>query len=262
MTAARALRRADRREGQAGVRGLARGACLAPALALLAAGCASIEQPGGATSVGAQVWRFDNLQRIGGVVARTEGDPRIVATEKGPAVEFDGVNDAMFIATHPLAGAQQFTAEAIFRPDGGAFEQRWLHLAEATEDAPAGADPPVPPSGPRMLFEIRVVGDRWYLDAFTKGPGYDKALMAPEKTFPVGQWYHVAQVYDGRTYRSYVNGELQAEAEIAFQPQGPGHSSVGTRINRRDYFNGAVLSARFTPSALTPDQFMRSAITN
>jgi len=113
-----------------------------------------------------------------------------------------------------------------------------------------------------MMFEIRVVGDRWYLDAFTTGPGYNKALVVPEKTFPVGRWYHVAQVYDGRTYRSYVDGELQAQADIPFHPQGPGHASLGTRINRRDYFKGAVLSARFTRLALSPEQFTRELPTD
>ncbi|WP_347302221.1 LamG domain-containing protein [Croceibacterium sp. TMG7-5b_MA50] len=205
----------------------------------------------------ATIWRFDDLRRIGGAPVRVEGDPQIVRTDAGPAVRFDGADDALFIESHPLAGARQFTVEAVFRPDGGEFAQRWLHLAEQTADAPEGAYPPVPPSGPRMLFEIRVVGTSWYLDAFTTGPGYNKALIVPEKTFPVGRWYHVAQVYDGRTYRSYVDGVLQAEADIAFQPQGAGYASLGTRINRRDYFNGAVLSARFTAAALTPDQFTR-----
>ena len=31
-----------------------------------------------------------------------------------------------------------------------------------------------------------MVKDRWYLDAFTTGPGYNKTLAVPEKTFPVG----------------------------------------------------------------------------
>ncbi|MNE93475.1 hypothetical protein D3C80_1913320 [compost metagenome] len=65
----------------------------------------------------------------------------------------------------------------------------------------------------------------------------------------------MAQTFDGTTYRAFVNGELQTEADIAFKPQGPGRSSVGTRINRVNYFNGAVREARFTPRALTPDQF-------
>lgn len=228
---------------------------LALLLALACAACAPHAAPQPAPQ-GSILWRFDSLERIGGLPVRVEGDPELVETPSGGAVAFDGDQDALFLPQHPLAGAATFTFEAIFRPDGGPFEQRWFHLAEASADAPAGADPLVHPSGPRFLFEIRVVEDGWYLDAFVAGPGYSRALMAPEKRHPLGRWYHVAQVYDGRTYRSYVNGVLQAEAEIAFAPQGAGHASVGTRINRRDYFHGAVLAARFTPRALSPAQFL------
>lgn len=172
-------------------------------------------------------------------------------------MRFDGVDDALFIERHPLAGATTFTIEAIFRPDGGAFEQRWLHLAEADPAAPAGTYPPVKPNGPRFLFEIRVVPAGWYLDAFTAGPGYSQALMDPAKLHPIGRWYHVAQTYDGRTYRSYVNAVLQTEAPLSFAPQGMGYASIGTRINRRSYFNGAVHMVRFTRRALGPSQFMK-----
>ena len=76
------------------------------------------------------VWTFDRLDNIGGVKTTVEGNPRIVDTPLGKAIEFDGVDDAIWIEKHPLAGAANFTFEAIFRPDGGAFEQRWFHLAE------------------------------------------------------------------------------------------------------------------------------------
>ena len=81
--------------------------------------------------------------------------------------------------------------------------------------------------------------------------------MFKDKLHPVGQWYHVAQTYDGKMFRSYVNGVLQGEAEIAFTPQGEGATSLGTRINRRNYFKGAIRQARFTPRALTPEQFLK-----
>jgi len=232
-------------------------AALLPLLAMLAGACTA-GHPGELAAAGSTLWCFDRLDGIGGRAVRSEGQPRLIATPAGKAVEFDGVDDALFLDAHPLAGARTFTLEAIFRPDGGAFEQRWLHLAEAGPGADPGAYPPVPPSGPRFLFEIRVVGDRWYLDAFVTGPGYRQALMFAEKTYPLGRWYHVAQVYDGHVYRAYVNGELQGEAEIAFTPQGAGHSSVGTRINRRDYFKGAIRAARFTPQALSPSAFLRA----
>ena len=207
------------------------------------------------------IWTFDRLDNIGGHTTTVEGSPRVIDTPLGKAVEFDGVDDAMWIDKHPLAGAKTFTFEAIYRPDGGAFEQRWFHLAErdpktgvlaSAEHVKTGQD-----ANARFLFELRVVDNSWYLDAFVNGPGYNRALMFKDKLHPVGQWYHVAQTYDGKMFRSYVNGELQGEAEIAFTPQGEGAASVGTRINRRNYFKGAIRQARFTPRALTPNQFLK-----
>lgn len=220
---------------------LNRRAVLAAPLGLAA--CASLPA---AAVPGQTVWTFDRLSTIGGETTHVEGAPRIIASPFGPAVQFDGVDDALFIDRHPLAGAAAFTFEAVFRPDGGAFEQRWFHLQ--SDEAPGGP-------GTRIMFEIRVVEGGWYLDAFTKGEGYNKPLIETTKLHPIGQWAHVAQTFDGTTYRSFVNGVLQTEAEIAFKPQGPGRSSVGTRINRVNYFNGAVREARFTPRALTRDQF-------
>ena len=207
------------------------------------------------------VWTFDRLDAIGGFKTTVEGAPRVIDTPAGKAIEFDGVDDAIWIEKHPLAGAAAFTFEAIFRPDGGAFEQRWFHLAErdtktgllASADHPAtGQD-----ANARFLFELRTVGNQWYLDAFVNGPAYNRALMFPDTLHPLGQWHHVAQTYDGTTFRSYVNGVLQGQAEIAFTPQGEGAASLGARINRRNYFKGAIRLARFTTRALTPDQFLR-----
>ncbi len=203
------------------------------------AGCASASE----------VWRFDRLDRIGGVAALCEGTPQVIATEAGPAVQFDGVKDALFIDKHPLAGATTFTAEAIFRPEGGPFEQRWMHLAEV--DAKTGRE-----TNARFLFEVRVVGGNWYLDAFTTGTGYRQALMAPDKLHPLGRWYRVAMTYDGTTFRSYVDGELQSEAALNFSRQGEGRSALGARINRINHFKGSVFEARFTPRALHPQDFL------
>ncbi|WP_312146372.1 LamG domain-containing protein [Brevundimonas sp.] len=216
---------------------------LAPLTFAPLSACASFEV---ATQRDQIVWTFDRLTDIGGETTHVEGAPQIIDTLMGAVVRFDGVDDALFIDRHPLAGASTFTFEAVFRPDGGPFEQRWFHLQ--SDEAPGGP-------GTRIMFEIRVVEGGWYLDAFTKGEGYNKPLIETSKLHPLGQWAHVAQTFDGTTYRSFVNGELQTEAEIAFKPQGPGRSSVGTRINRVNYFNGAVREARFTPRALAPAQF-------
>ena len=207
-------------------------------------------------------WIFDRLDRIGGLPVTVEGNPKVIDTPVGKAIEFDGIDDSLLIEQHPLAGAETFTFEAIFRPDGGAEQQRWFHLAERDPKSGLLANPsptnPTQDTNARFLFELRVVnGNQWYLDAFTNGPGYNRALMFPAKVHPIGQWYHVADVYDGKMFRSYVNGELQGEAEIAFKPQGPGAASVGVRINKVNYFHGAVAKARFTPKALPVSEFMK-----
>jgi len=227
-------------------------------LGLLAAGGVTVALAQPPSQV---TWTFDRLDSIGGIKATVEGAPKVVDTPLGKAIEFDGVDDAVWIDKHPLAGAATFTFEAIFRPDGGAFEQRWFHLAERDTSTGLLASAEHPTTGqdanPRFLFELRVVEGSWYLDAFVNGPGYNRALMFKDKLHPLGQWYHVAQTYDGKMFRSFVNGVLQGEAEIAFTPQGQGATSLGTRINRRNYFKGAIREARFSPRALTPDQFLK-----
>jgi hypothetical protein len=197
-----------------------------------------------------ETWTFDRLDSINGHAVSQLGQPRIADTPLGKAVEFDGVDDAIYVANHPLAGATEFTWEAIFRPDGGAVEQRWFHLSE--QDPKTGAD-----TNNRMLFEIRVAGDNWYLDSFVNSGEVGKALMNRQALHPLGKWYHVASVYDGHEFRNYVNGVQEGSAEVYFAPQGAGRSSVGVRINKVNYFKGAVRQARFTRKALSPGEFLK-----
>ncbi|MGH9667764.1 MAG: LamG-like jellyroll fold domain-containing protein, partial [Bryobacteraceae bacterium] len=143
-----------------------------------------------------EVWKFDRLDQLGGHPVTIVGHPRLIDTPAGKAIEFNGAGDALFVAVHPLAGARQYTWEAVFRPDGGRAEQRWFHLQEES-------------SQNRMLFEIRVIGDQWCLDAFEASGTAHKTLLDRTKLHPLGEWYHVAAVYDGHEFRSYVNGVLQ-----------------------------------------------------
>jgi hypothetical protein len=198
-----------------------------------------------------EVWTFDRLDKIGGLRTTVVGHPHVIKTPLGKAVQFNGVDDALFIPEQPLAGAETFTFEAIFRPEsGGAPEQRWFHLAE--QDPKTGQD-----TDSRFLFEIRVIGGQWCLDAFVHTPTVDKALLYRNMLHPLDVWHHVAMVYDGKEFSSYVNGELQGKAVIQFTPEGPGHSSVGVRINKMYYFKGSVRQARFTRRALTPAEFLK-----
>jgi hypothetical protein len=222
-----------------------RRAAAASVLAILCSlGCrasAGGQDPG---DTGHEVWTFDRLDRIGGHPTTVLGTPRVIDTPIGKAVEFDGVDDALFVEVHPLAGARTFTWEAIFRPDGGDREQRWFHLQESGSEN-------------RMLFEIRVAGDRWFLDSFNLSTSGSGTLMNKNSLHPLGAWYHVATVYDGKVFSNYVNGVQDGAVEVELSPQGPGRSSMGVRVNLVYYFKGAIHSARFTRRALVPSAFLK-----
>jgi hypothetical protein len=190
-----------------------------------------------------EVWTFDRLDSVGGHTTTVLGSPRVIDTEVGKAVLFDGVDDALMIDAHPLEGAETFTWEAIFRPDGGEPAQRWFHLQETGTDD-------------RLLFEIRVVGDQWYFDSYVHSGPAEKALIDRERLHPLGRWYQVAAVYDGTEFSNYVDGIQEGRERIHVSPQKAGRASVGVRINLVNYFKGAIRLARFTSRALTPREFL------
>jgi Concanavalin A-like lectin/glucanases superfamily len=194
---------------------------------------------------GAVVWAIDNLQSIGGHRATVLGAPTIIDTPEGKALQFDGQDDALFVDNHPLARLSQFTVEIFFRPDpGGSPAQRWFHMQDDG-------------SASKVLFETRLFGSNFVLDVFVESPGGEIALYAPQNRHPLGAWYHVAAVVDGQRARHYVNGVQEMDAPLAFRPHGEGRTSIGVRITRMYYFKGAIRMARFTPRALTPDQFLK-----
>ncbi|MBC7926077.1 MAG: LamG domain-containing protein [Bryobacteraceae bacterium] len=196
----------------------------------------------------AEVWTFDRLDRLGKRPVTVLGNPRVVDVPGGKAVAFDGVDDALMVDAHPLAGAATFTWEVIFRPDrGGAREQRFFHLQENNADT-------------RLLFETRLTGDSWFLDSYAHSGAIGKALIRPDRLHPLGKWYHVAMVYDGKQFRNYVNGQLEGSADLVLKPQGEGRSSAGVRINLRDYFKGAIRLSRFSRRALDVSEFLNASL--
>lgn len=191
-------------------------------------------------------WKIDNLEKIGGHKAEVLGNPQVIKTEKGKAVLFDGVDDAIFINHNPLAGFDEFTVEASFRPDaGGAQEQRWLHIEDA-ENAES-----------RALLETRLIGDEWFLDTFLKSGDNRSALYAENFKHALGRWFHVALVFDRSEMRHYVGGKLELSGKITRQAFGKGITSIGVRQNKIYWFKGAIQKARFTNRALSPGEFMK-----
>ena len=177
------------------------------------------------------LWTFDRLDRIGGHPTTVLGNPRVIDTPVGKAIEFDGVDDALLVDVHPLAGAETFTWEAVFRPDGGAVEQRWFHLQESGSDN-------------RMLFEIRVNGGQWFLDSYGHSGAAQKALIDRTKLHPLRRVVSRGQ----RLRRTHVP-QLR-------EPRGAGRggdavraAGAGTILDRRADQPGQLLQGRDSPRA-------------
>jgi hypothetical protein len=203
-------------------------------------------QQGDSGAMTERVLSIDNLQRIGDMDVTPLGAPKVIDTLRGKAVEFDGKQDALFLARQPLAGLGVFTVEVIFRPDpDGLNEQRFLHLQENDSEN-------------RVLMETRLVGDdRWFLDTYIRCGKTDQTLFAEKFTHPVGQWYQAALVFDGQEMSHYVNGAKELSSTITFSPLREGRTSIGARINQVYWFKGAIRTVRFAPRALHPSEFLK-----
>lgn len=202
--------------------------------------CAISAEPSAVT------WKIDNLKSIGGHDVKVVGEPRVIETEQGKAVEFNGKSDALFVDDNPLAGWKEFTAEVVFRPAAkGPKEQRFLHFQPAE-----GED--------RLLFETRLPeGEQWFLDTYVQTSAGKQTLFAKDNLHPCDRWYHAAVVVDGNKMTHYVNGKEELTAEMKFTPFGKGQTSIGCRFNKVHWFQGAIRMIRVSPTVLKPEQFLK-----
>ena len=196
------------------------------------------------------VWRLDNVAAIAGVPATTIGQPRVVQTDIGPAVEFNGSSDGLLFDVNPLAGLNRFTIEVVVAPaPGGAEEQRFLHFEDS---APAAG------TGSRALLELRMdPRGVWSLDTYLRHRevGLTLLIQREVREKPDGGAV-VALTYDGKTMAHYVNGRRELIGEIAFAPFAAGRTWIGVRLNRVSWFKGRIHSIRITPRALVSAELM------
>jgi hypothetical protein len=173
------------------------------------------------------------------------GVPLIIDCPYGKAVQFDGQNDAMILDTNPMVNMYQFTLEVIMRPDtNGQREQRFLHFGEVR--------------GERVMIETRLTkDDQWYLDTYMKSGQTGQTLADSTRLHPLNQWYHIAFVVNEGKMEAYVNGSKELEGQIPFSPFTKGQSSVGVRLNRVNWYKGAIYKIKITPMKLEPVLFMK-----
>ncbi|MEN3322771.1 LamG-like jellyroll fold domain-containing protein [Mariniflexile soesokkakense] len=194
--------------------------------------------------VNTEFWRVDNLSLIGGNNIQVIGNPKIINTEIGDAVEFNGINDGLIVNNHPVSGATAFTIEIIFKPySGGAIEQRFLHLQQDDNN--------------RILIELRNNNNaNWSLDTFIKSGSSSQALLDYAFVHNLNEWVHAALVFKDGRMAHYINGEKELEGTVNYQVVNSGQTSLGVRMNQVSWFKGVIHTVKVTHEALNPEGFM------
>lgn len=190
------------------------------------------------------LWLVDNLSQIGGNSVQVFGNPKIINSDIGNAVEFNGIDDGIIVNNNPMAGVSAFTVEIIFKPyaDGG-VEQRFLHFQQDDNN--------------RILIELRNNSNaNWSLDTFIKSGISNKTLLDYAFVHPLNTWAHAALIYKDGVMTHYVNGDKELEGDVVYQVVNSGQTSLGMRLNQVSWFKGAIRAVKVTNDAINPENFM------
>jgi hypothetical protein len=113
------------------------------------------------------------------------------------------------------------------------------------------------------MVEIRVTPEgRWALDGMLRTDAGEAALLDMTRLHPTGQWVHAAVTYDGAMLRTYVEGSAELSGAVAHREtilSTNAMVSIGARMNRVHWFQGAIRALRFTPAVLGPGGFLKAA---
>ena len=190
------------------------------------------------------LWLVDNLSQIGGNSVQVFGNPKIINSDIGNAVEFDGIDDGIIVNNNPMTGVSAFTVEIIFKPyaDGG-VEQRFLHFQQDDNN--------------RILVELRNNSNaNWSLDTFIKSGISNKTLLDYAFVHPLNTWAHAALIYKDGVMTHYVNGDKELEGDVVYQVVNSGQTSLGMRLNQVSWFKGVIRAVKVTNDAINPENFM------
>jgi hypothetical protein len=185
-------------------------------------------------AAGAVEWRFDRLDSIAGHHVEIVGAPRVVDSDRGKVVEFDGAHDGLIVDANPLEGLSRFTIEVLLQPDpSGQEEQRFVHIQEAGSEN-------------RAMIELRMLNRRWALDTYLRHADVGLTLLDREKTHPAGEWHLVSLIYDGKIMTSAVDGRKELMGDVSFVALKAGRTAIGVRHNLVSHFRGRIHSLRVT----------------
>ena len=199
-----------------------------------------------------ELWDIDNLEHIGGHEVTVLGDPVVVSTELGYAVEFDGDGDRLLVHSNPIGESKEFTVELIFWPEAcypNNTDPRFVHIQD-----------PDDPQNKRVMIELRLnASNECYLDGFMLTDIESLALIDETLTHPTETWLHAAITYKDGVFRTYMEREEELSGNVAFRNMilGPtGKTSLGARMDARNWYRGKMKTLKVTRKALQPEEFL------
>jgi hypothetical protein len=198
-----------------------------------------------------ELWDISSLEMIGGHDVTSFGDPQVVSTEIGNAVQFDGEGDRLLVDFNPIMDAKEFTVELVFKPDAcypNNTDPRFVHIQD-----------PDDPDNKRLMIELRVnANNQCYVDGYLRTDAGSLPLIDESLVHPTEVWQHVAITYKDSTFTTYFNGteELSGTIHHAFTVVNIlGKTSLGARMNEIKYYSGLLKTLKVTHAKLEPEDF-------
>ncbi len=194
-----------------------------------------------------EIWRVADFMTVSEDKVKVEGKPKLIDSAAGRVVVFNGEGDRILVNASPLAGADAFTVELLFKPDNSYpknHDPRIVHI-ESPDN-----------SQRRLVLEARLnKKEQWSFDAFIMSEKKRLPLLDETLVHPVAEWQHVAVTYNERVFSTYVNGVQELSQPFKYLPL-PKNTrvSIGARMNRIHWFKGQISSLAFTGSALSVEQ--------
>lgn len=200
-----------------------------------------------------EVWELNSLKKIGGHSLQVSGNPQIVNTEYGKAMKFNGIDDKLLVDNNPIGDAKEYTVEVVFKPDPAydiSNAPRFIHFQDPDDTL-----------AKRVLIELRITQEKeWYLDGYMLTDAGEKTLVNKTLTHPTGVWIHAALTYKDNTLKTFVNGIQELSGTVTYTEKlinKTGKTSIGGRMDNRNYYCGLIKTLKITRKALDPKDFIR-----
>ncbi len=176
-----------------------------------------------------------------------KGSPKVVAGYRGEALDFNGSSDTVEIVTSENLAktAKQITMEAwVFTRKDGTQEviSKWDNVMNGI-----------------IHFEFQAGGVIRYCMR-DKNDATIVNLLTPAGKLPMQEWAHVAETYDGKTARIYVNGNevLNGAGAGDMRDNNDVKYWIGSIYATDRWFDGLIDEVRIWSKALTQEEVKKS----